>query len=1181
MCPYKTNTFFYLSQASRRWLEKLPPALKKQCAPEPCHLFWPPWTPAEARTEAVRRLFSEGNHPPPAELDCESEWESADRDGDGESTQGEKPEKREKPKSRRRKNMTSFAQVSILCASAPAYLEGVFASAMPGLMYVTSVFAAVICGNFVSLVYLALVVLLMEGDTFFGKTARRGVRKPPSTPRRRRRAWRFAVGACALIVVWQYAVSMGVPPTSLDFSPPPPPPAPPPAPPPSPPPSPPPPHPPPPSPSPRPGRPPRPPMAPRSPPPPPHPPPPYVEMHVVTRRLLDVPKDVSSGTNAKSTESKVSSQTRVSQTVATRVARFFGMTKVSSTLLGLHFLVFFIAACSFRADACLIDAEDSAMRCAALDGELAPSFNAFEDEDEDETEDEEQFLLRRGNRDENRLYLLLPRRTPTQRATLPGKTSQSRNFGNDDDDDDDVNSNSSNTSDDDCSLFAPLTWSHSENFTSLEWFRYFVFRYALEVALIFVFAAGASSRDLTHLGYLLLTLTFLRIRDLVMVKGDNLWRWLRWYNLFAIASACAWTLWLGTSDLMRGTGIDTSDQTAYSTGGCSAARVVGVSNTAGSLLPDLLIFVVARVTQVVIASETHKAVVLMEREARALGRANAETGKQKWLAGALSRRVRLAREREERRRRAEDVRAHVEQLSKEVLDLENNAAPVEPMSPVHKHATYDAHDNARSYASESSFVSAGEENKDAKETEISEEDKLDAKPGPENPSTRQTSPENPNKGPVTTYGERLLHTLRGEVADPSSTLGLVIGGLTTITPWLAAPNSSACYFFFFAAFAFDFSAATLLYPTSLTLYALLAPRKPSLKFWSSMLMYSEGVLLTGFLLAIPCASGCFASRNCLSSSSSAGVVVNGANWVNAPVFFAYLATLFHRSALLRNGEMDDTFRALERSGDGVHGRSAENGRGARDGNSRTGNEDGTTSGIDSPTEDTFVDKIQAFVAAAEAFFQKVITETSERDPSFVAVAVTTIDKGEPFSSSDETGNGNDGVSWEEVAVALNVVLHEHYRSVGTSRSADATDTACAKNPPFLKLVESDPHTRKQFARSFLADENENPAAKTPRKAAIFAVTAPAQALTPAADIARVLQAAQLRNCLRDDDVVRNEPNKGTYWGFFKSRLPVRPDYARLFAHTSHESHAPTLADSRLTLFFPKSQFRNRSPTSWP
>jgi hypothetical protein len=33
VCPYKTDTFFYLSQASRRWLEKLPPAVKKQCAP--------------------------------------------------------------------------------------------------------------------------------------------------------------------------------------------------------------------------------------------------------------------------------------------------------------------------------------------------------------------------------------------------------------------------------------------------------------------------------------------------------------------------------------------------------------------------------------------------------------------------------------------------------------------------------------------------------------------------------------------------------------------------------------------------------------------------------------------------------------------------------------------------------------------------------------------------------------------------------------------------------------------------------------------------------------------------------------------------------------------------------------------------------------------------------------------
>ena len=50
-----------------------------------------------------------------------------------------------------------------------------------------------------------------------------------------------------------------------------------------------------------------------------------------------------------------------------------------------------------------------------------------------------------------------------------------------------------------------------------------------------VLAAGTSSRDAVHGGYLVIALSFLRLRDAVMVRRDRLFRWLRYYNLAAIA----------------------------------------------------------------------------------------------------------------------------------------------------------------------------------------------------------------------------------------------------------------------------------------------------------------------------------------------------------------------------------------------------------------------------------------------------------------------------------------------------------------------------------------------------------------------------------------------------------------------------------------------------------------------
>ena len=107
----------------------------------------------------------------------------------------------------------------------------------------------------------------------------------------------------------------------------------------------------------------------------------------------------------------------------------------------------------------------------------------------------------------------LPRVTPTQVALLPPRPGDPDLLAR---------------------VMAPLTWEASKTYTALEWARYGMTRYALEVGLVAIFAAGTSSRDAMHGGYLVLALSFLRLRDAVMVKRDRIFRWLRYYNLAAI-----------------------------------------------------------------------------------------------------------------------------------------------------------------------------------------------------------------------------------------------------------------------------------------------------------------------------------------------------------------------------------------------------------------------------------------------------------------------------------------------------------------------------------------------------------------------------------------------------------------------------------------------------------------------
>ena len=259
-----------LARASRAWFAELPPALKTGCAPEPCHLFWPvPGASAVERGFRVKdkrvkgrgggRGRGEGEegggegrgegggggrgegggggrgeggggggeergygvgvgHDRDRDYD---EFEATPRRGDGTGNRaasalepGPYDDDDDGQRRRRRDSDTSLGQLRALASFAPGYLEGALAWSMPGAIYATFAAVAVASANVVSLVYLGLAALLMES-------------KLSDSPRRRARRWKMVAGFCAAVVLFQYLATMGGPPTSTDASPPPPAPSPP------------------------------------------------------------------------------------------------------------------------------------------------------------------------------------------------------------------------------------------------------------------------------------------------------------------------------------------------------------------------------------------------------------------------------------------------------------------------------------------------------------------------------------------------------------------------------------------------------------------------------------------------------------------------------------------------------------------------------------------------------------------------------------------------------------------------------------------------------------------------------------------------------------------------------------------------------------------------------------------
>ena len=986
---------------SRNWLVKLPPALKSGCAPEPCHLFWPPRNP-EARSAALKRSTITKRTPfrrmdsIPDDHELVSEDVNSE-DGTSTSTYLETYLSGDRSESLRarakrllfQKARTSIDQLNSLFFILPEFVEGALALLMPGLAYVVFGTVGIASGNVLSLVYLGLMLQMMEKEQVF------------TAPSNRLKVWKLVSFVCGVALFWQYIASMGEYPKDNgkdDFS-----------------------------------------EMPQTPPSP-------------------------SGNNSSSDDAALGKSEREYETDELLV--WFGLVKRSKYMLLGHFLAFFVAACQLRMDSVLASMEERARTAVIAEN---PDL-----EEEQITE---------------AATLMLPRRTPTQLALLPRRPG-----------------------DPTLKIFSALTWEATSNWTILDWTRYYIVRYSREAAFILVIVAGTCMNDVIHAGYLILSVSILKNRTWDRV--DELLVWMKRYNLLIMGSVLAYQ---APFESLVGVWFANRENTL-----CSLLHLIGFYRVdsvlgfdAGQLGPDLFIFATMSCLRYLISSHEYAAVLEMDRQARSRTKTGDKAETWKRVRKYYLQCLKAMREREDRHKRVEEIRNDIQNLSLEVVRLENMQQKDRSSEAVKQSKDEDNGD--------------GEDDRSVKTPSISESKLRHRKVAGARPKIDDWVEEQAKTPPRETPWEGIDRSFAGSdtiqdsetyaggggesVAsdvkedannedeekledlidefirgDRRSVFGFIVAGIIDIWPWVSAPESSLVYFFYFLAFAMNFSLITVVYPTSLVCAALIASPKPGPKFWRFMLRYSETVIVLSYILSIPCSKACFSWKLC-GQSNIIGVPDFSQPFVvsTLPLFLAYFATLLHsfgQGGVYELKPRYDTWLSstyvptedeIVENSENILDEAVmeEMSPRSRYGIGRRGTlpdfENLRRSGNDYMySRDSF----QNISRNLDTFFQRLLTDETEFGPSFLSISILDT---EDHTEDDWTKIGND----------LNFALLQ-LQDFENANNADYYS---------LDLVETD-------VKGTLHQKGH--------RTAVFQVVAPLTILTPAADAANGVKKLQLR-----------------------------------------------------------------------
>ena len=246
---------------------------------------------------------------------------------------------------------------------------------------------------------------------------------------------------------------------------------------------------------------------------------------------------------------------------------------------------------------------------------------------------------------------MVPRQTPTQIALLPPETQETSYF--------DI-------------VFAPLSWEASTNWTVLEWMRYFYLRYAVDWALVMVIFFGTFSRDLMHVGYLILPFYFLRTRDSLSMDSLMGLRILQLYNVSVIGAIL---LYQAPLEGLLGdwyVSVESECSLLQGFGFYKLPTVLGWQS--GQLSPDLVIFAIVHLLRSIIIQPTYKAAMIMRRQSIEAERIVDDALKWGWIRESLATCLTKVSEKENRRQRVEDIRNEITSLSREILAVESRGS---------------------------------------------------------------------------------------------------------------------------------------------------------------------------------------------------------------------------------------------------------------------------------------------------------------------------------------------------------------------------------------------------------------------------------------------------------------------------------------------------------------------------
>jgi len=990
---------------SRNWLVKLPPALKSGCAPEPCHLFWPPRNP-EARSAALKRTTITKKAPFRRMESIPDDHELVSEDinsEDGTSTtaysetylSGDRSESL-RARARRllfQKARTSIDQLNSLLFILPEFVEGALALLMPGLAYVIFGTVGIASGNILSLVYLGLMLQMMEKEQVF------------TAPSNRLKVWKIVSFVCGVALFWQYIASMGEYPKDSEndgFS-----------------------------------------------------------------EMPPTPPSLNSS-NSSGDDASLGKSEREYETDELLV--WFGLVKRSKYMLLGHFLAFFVAVCQLRMDSVLASMEERARTAVIAEN---PDL-----EEEQITE---------------AATLMLPRRTPTQLALLPRRPG-----------------------DPSLKIFSALTWEATTNWTILDWTRYYTVRYSREAAFILVIVAGTCMNDVIHAGYLVLSISILKNRTWDRV--DELLVWMKRYNLLIMGSVLAYQ---APFESLVGVWFANRENAL-----CSFLHLIGfyrvdsvLGFSAGQLGPDLFIFATMSCLRYLINSHEYAAVLEMDRQARSRTKTGDKAETWKRVRKYYLQCLKAMREREDRHKRVEEIRNDIQNLSLEVVRLENMQQKDRTSETVKHRKDEDDGD--------------GEDDKSVKAPSISESKLRHRKIAGARPKIDDWVEEQAKTPPRETPWEGIDRSFAGsdtiqdsetyagggesvasdlkdgannEVeekledlvdefirGDRRSVFGFIVAGIIDIWPWISAPESSLVYFFYFLAFAMNFSLITVVYPTSLVCAALIASPKPGPKFWRFMLRYSESVIVLSYILSIPCSKACFSWKLC-GQTNIIGVPDFSKPFVisTLPLFLAYFATLLHsfgQGGVYELKPRYDTWLSsthvlgedeIVENSENVLDEAVTEEMSPRS-RYRTGRR-GTLPDFENLRQsgNDYLysrDSLQNIARNLDTFFQRLLTEETEFGPSFISISILDT---EDHTEDDWTKIGND----------LNFALLQ------------LQDFENANNSDYysLDLVETD-------VKGTLYQKGH--------RTAVFQVVAPLTILTPAADAANGVKKLQLREAAGD------------------------------------------------------------------